>query len=297
MKATAMPDSAAMREGQRAEMLGMLDRALVVYRQLAEGSDDPDIRAEALWRQADVLRVQCQWSDGIESARRAQQVAAGAGLPRRHAEALNAEASIYLARGDLAQARALFETLASTADDLRMRGIGLQNLGSVHAQQGELDLAERVFAESHACFVRCGYERGQAIALNNQGRIALERGDHVRASAILVRAEEAARRVEDEELIALSTTNLADAALAMGDMELAHDRVCTALGHFRASGNRWRETECLRLLGTINERRGAREDARRCYERGLRLAGEIDARMEITALTSLLEKLEHAPED
>jgi len=269
----------------------MLDRALAVYRQLAEGSDDPDIRAEALWRQADVLRVQCQWNEAIASARLGQEVASRAGLPRRHAEALNAEASIYLARGDLAQARVLFEALASTSDDLRMRGIGLQNLGSVYAQQGDLDLAERVFAESHECFVQCGYERGQAIALNNQGRVALERGDPARASSILVRAESAARRVEDEELIALSTTNLADAALAVGDMELAHDRVCTALGHFRASGNRWREIECLRLLGTINERSGAREEARRCYERGLRLAGEIDARMEIATLESLLARL------
>jgi tetratricopeptide (TPR) repeat protein len=288
MGATGVPDATIqLHDGVRAEMLGMLDRAAEAYRRAAE-SENPDVRAEALWRQADVLRVQCDGQGALASARRAQEVAHTASLARRYAEALNAEASVYISRGEYARARTLLERMVASTRDLRLRGIGLQNLGSVHAREGDLELAERVFAESHVCFRGCGYERGEAIALNNQGRAALDRGDVERATRILERAETAARHVEDEELLALSTANLADAVLAGGDDDRAHDLVCTALGHFRASGNRWREIECLRLLGTINARRGCPEEARRCWERALRLAREIDSRPDEEELLALL---------
>lgn len=287
-----MPDSTdLLNEGIRAEKLGILDRALSAYQRAAAETTDPDTVVEALIRQADVLRLQCDWPIALETARRAQEVALHAGLSNRHAQAINAEASVFLARGDLHGARPLLEEMVRTTGDVRLRGIALQNLGSVCAQQGDLDGAERMFAQSVACFRACGYERGQAIALNNQGRVALDRGDAAGAREVLERAVDAARQVEDEELIALSTTNLSEATLATADYERAHDLVCAALGHFRTSGNRWREVECLRLLGVINAHRGHRDDARRCYERALDLAVEIDARLEVTTITTLLEQL------
>jgi tetratricopeptide (TPR) repeat protein len=178
------------------------------------------------------------------------------------------------------------------SEDVRLRGIALQNLGAVYAQQHDLDAAERAFAESSACFAACDYERGRAIALNNRGRVALDRGDAARATEVLAEALRAARDVEDEELIALATTNLGEATLATSDYPRANDLVCTALGHFRASGNRWREVECLRLLGVISARRGHAEEARRCLDRGLTLARDIDARLEVEAITGELAALE-----
>jgi tetratricopeptide (TPR) repeat protein len=290
-----MPDSAALlAEGSRAEKLGMLDRALAAYA-AAAGSDDPDVVSEALRRQSDVYRVQCNWETALVAARRAQQVARDAVLPLRYAEALNSEASVMLARGELGGARPLLEEMARVTDDTRLRGIALQNLGSVYAHEGDLDAAERVFAESYECFRECGYERGKAITLNNQGRAALDRGDLARATAILESAVREARDVEDEELIALTITNLGEATLAAGNYDRANDLVCTALGHFRTSDNRWREVECLRLLGTINDRRGSGNEAVRCYQRALRLAREIGARLEIAAISSELERLGAQP--
>jgi hypothetical protein len=62
------------------------------------------------------------------------------------------------------------------------------------------------------------------------------------------------------------------------------------MGHFAESGNRWRQVECLRLLGTINERAGDRDGAARCYERGLALAQEIGAVTEIRSLRDCLAR-------
>ncbi len=287
-----MPDSAVLlNEGIRAEKLGMLDRALAAYEGAAGQQDDADVAAEALRRMADVHRIRCDWDVAVAAARRAQEVARESGLPVRHAEALNAEASVWIARGELETARPLLEEMATVSEDVRLRGIALQNLGAVYAQQQDLDAAERAFAESHTCFERCSYERGQAIALNNRGRVALDRGDAARATDVLAQAVRAARDVEDEELIALATTNLAEATLGTADYARANDLVCTALGHFRESGNRWREVECLRLLGVISARRGHTVEARRCLERGMALAREIDARLEVAAISTELDRL------
>lgn len=280
--------------GARAEKLGLLEQALEAYQQAEVAADDPAALAEALCRQSNVYRLRCEWPAAIAVARRAQAVAAEAALPVAFPEALNAEALVYLSRGDLDTARPLLERTVELAQDARLRGIGLQNLGAIHAQQGELDAAERVFAESSRCFVECGYERGQAIALNNQGRAALDRGDAARAIPVLDQAVRAARKVEDEELTAISMINLSEATAATGDYEAAHDLACTALGHFRESNNRWREVECLRILGTINERRGDVESARACYDRGLQLATAIDARLEATAIRRHLERIASA---
>lgn len=285
-----MADSSTLAEGARAEKLGMLDRALATY-QAAAASSDPVVVSEALRRQADIHRLQCEWDTAVRSARHAQRVAKEAGLPQQFAEALNCEASVLLVRGELKGARRLFEQMVDVAEDARLRGIGLQNLGSVYAQQHDLDAAERAFAESYRCFTACGYARGQAITLNNQGRAALDRGDMERASTLLEAAVEAARDVEDEELIALIITNLGEAVLASADYARASDLVCTALGHFRVSGNRWREVECLRLLGTINARRGHDTEARRCYLGALTLAQRIDARLEIASIEHAMAQL------
>ena len=285
-----MADSSTLAEGARAEKLGMLDRALATY-EAAAVSSDPVIVSEALRRQADIHRLQCEWDTAVRAARHAQRVANDAGLPQQYAEALNCEASVLLARGELKGARRLFEQMVDVATDARLRGIGLQNLGSVYAQQHHLDAAERTFAESYACFAACGYARGQAITLNNQGRVALDRGDTVHASALLEAAVQAARDIEDEELIALTITNLGEAVLASDNFERASDLVCTALGHFRVSGNRWREVECLRLLGEINGRRGHRPEAMRCYVSALDLARRIDARLEIAAIEHAMRRL------
>lgn len=292
-----MPDPAVLlNEGIRAEKLGMLDRALAAYEAAAAGAgDDADVATEALRRLADIHRIRCEWDVAVAAARRAQDVARTSALPERRAEALNAEASVWIARGDLAAARPLLEEMAAVSTDVRLRGIALQNLGAVHAQQHDLDAAERAFEESSACFAACNYERGHAIALNNRGRVALDRGDAVRATVVLADALRAARDVEDEELIALATTNLGEATLATQDFARANDLVCTALGHFRASGNRWREVECLRLLGVIGMRRGHEEEARRCLERGLSIAREIDARLEVQAISTQLARLDAGP--
>ena len=276
--------------GIRAERSGALDRALDAYREAAE-SDDPDTRAEALTRQADVHREQCEWDRGIEVAQAAQAVAERAGLQQRVVEAIVAEANILMSRGDFVRAMPRFRDIVESSADSRLRGIALQNIASMLAQLGQYGAAERSFRESLGHFQKAGYDRGQAIAWNNLGRLALDQKDASGALPHLHRALQGAKALGDLELEAIANQNLALAEFHLGNLERADDLVTQAVGYFAQCNNQWRQIECLRLLGGINEQRDHLQDARRCYERALRLAEQIDSEVEIRVTRHKLDTL------
>lgn len=291
-QAIDMPDVAhLLEEGRRCEGHGVLDRALDAYARAAAGSADPSLTAEALTHQSRIHRCRSEWEPAIAAARRAQELASAAGLTKLHSEAVIAEANVLICRGDYQTALALFEQVLAAAHEPRVRGVALQNVGSILAQQGKLGAAERAFAESFGCFRRAGYRLGEATALNNQGRVALDRGDAALAQEVLEQAIVVARAIDYAELVALATLNYAEALLTRGDLAGAEDSASTALGYFAASGNRWREIECLRIVGAINERQGGVADAGRCYERALRLANEIAAHQDVRILRDCLCRL------
>jgi tetratricopeptide (TPR) repeat protein len=287
-----VPDSINfLDDGRRFEAHGVLDRALEVYIEAAETASDPAVTAEALTHQSRVYRCRSEWDLALSAARRSQEVARGASLNTQLVEATIAEANVLMARGDFPDALQIFRSVLDATTDARIRGIALQNIGSILWQQGQLGAAERAYSESLGCFHTAGYALGEAISLNNHGRIILERGNPVLATELLEQALEAARVIEDAELIALARLNYAGALNALGDRVHAEEQASTALGFFAASGNRWREVECLRLIGTINDQLGNCEHAERCYDRGRVLAEEIGARQDLRLMQECLTRV------
>jgi tetratricopeptide (TPR) repeat protein len=280
----------SLSDGIRAESHGDLDRALGLFEAAAQ-SRDPATGAEALTRLADVRRSRGEWDEALTAARRGLDIARHASLDSLMVHAMIAEANVLLCRGDFFDARAQFDRVLELTEDPRMRGIALQNLGSIMAQQGELGAAERYFAESYGQFQRAGYRRGEATALINYGRVTLDRGNPELAQDLLCQAIDVCRECEHAELTALATLNLAESRARLGDLNQAEDLASEALGVFSGCGNRWRQVECLRLIGAIHEQRGDAENATRCFERGLHIAHEMGATVEIRALTDCLCRL------
>lgn len=274
-------------EGLRFEKSGMLDRALAHYEAAATG-DDPLTVTTAWRRRASVLRTRCDWEGALVAARESAAVALRHGLEDAHAEALNAEAAVFQSQGDFDAAVPLLERILIMTKEPRIRGVALQNLGSIAAERGDYETAERRFLESYRCFRDAEYDWGQAFALNNYGRAAMDRGSLEIAERVLARAVELARSVEDLDLAALATMNLAETMLTANDLERADETASTALGYFEMAGNRWRRVECLRLLGDINRRDAQHEVATRCYQQALLLARELGVHLEITRLEERL---------
>lgn len=289
-----MPETAdILADAVRAERAGALDKALECYQAVADSASDPALRAEALTREADVHRARCDWPRALEAARKAQAVAESADPPllERLAEAVNAEANVLLCTGDYVAAAAKYELIAARSGDFRVRGIAMQNLGSVYAQCGQPKAAERAFSESLELFERAGYRRGQAIALNNLGRLCLDSGDCEAGRELLGRALVLARDEEDHELAALASLNLSAVLCATGQLDRAQDLAMAALGYFSDCANRWREIECLRLIGDINARCDDAANAARCYQLAINLAEQIGSEPELQLTRERLEAL------
>jgi tetratricopeptide (TPR) repeat protein len=294
-----MPDSTGLiADGVRAERAGALDRALSCYQSVASTTADADTRAEALTREADVHRARCDWDKALDAARRAQVVAESTQpqLLERLAEAVNAEANVLLCTGDFVAASAKYELIAAKTKDPRLRGIAMQNLGSIYAQCGQPQAAERAFAESLYEFRTVDYKRGQGIALNNLGRLAFESGKLPESRELLEQGLKLARDLEDHDLAALVSVNLAAALCTDGNLDRAQDLAMAAMGYFSDCANRWREIECLRLIGDINVRCENAENAARCYQLALNLAEQIGAEPEIRITRERLDALSRTKE-
>ena len=278
-------------EGRRCESHGVLDRALASYRAAAEVSTETSVTVEALTHQSRVHRLRCEWEPALDVARRAQETAQRDNLSSLLADALNAEALVLVCRGEFGGALKLFNRILDATEEPRQRGIALQNIGTVMAQQGQLGTAERAFTESFGWFRHAGYRLGEAMALNNHARVALDRGNAQLAEQLLEQALAVAREEEYADLIALATVNLAEALDARGLHDKAEEQASTALGYFATSGNKWREVECLRLIGSINERLGDCQNAERCYRRALGIAEEIGAQQEVAIVRDCLARV------
>lgn len=278
-------------EGRRCESHGVLDRALESYTVAAEVATDLATVAEALTHQSRIHRLRCEWDCALESARRAQEMSRRGNLSTILSDALNAEALVLVCQGEFGEALKLFNEILDTTEEPRQRAIALQNIGTVMAQQGHLGSAERAFAESFGWFRHAHYRLGEASALNNHARVALDRGNPQLAEQLLEEALVIARAEELSDLVALATLNLAEALEARGLHDKAEEQASVALGYFATSGNRWREIECLRLIGSVNERLGDYQNALRCYERALRIAQEIGAQQDITIVRDCLARV------
>ena len=278
-------------EGIRYETGGVLDRALESYREAAAAASEPRHRIEALRRQADVLRSRCLWEEAVACARESAAEARAEQLHDLLAESLNAEAAVYQSRGELDRAAALYEEMLDLTRDLRVRGIALQNLGSLAAMRGDFSAAEERFVESFQCFQAGGYKRGVIFALNNYGRAALDRHADSTAHSVLDRAERYARELMDLDLLAIVRLNLAESHLRRADIDRAEDLASAALGYFANTDNQWRRLECLRLMGDIAVVQQRAESARNLFQSALRIAQDVGATLEADVLQRRLDSL------
>jgi tetratricopeptide (TPR) repeat protein len=282
----------ALEAGLRAEHKDELHRALDHYADasLAAGGD-ARIVAQALTRQAAVYRRLSEWELAADHARRAHQLAEDADMPDVRADALAAEGNALMCAGRFDEAMAVYQRLQRVAMDDRQRGIAMQNIGSILAQRGAPERAREAFEASRFLFQQAGYMRGEAIASNNLGRLALDCGELPAAEALLQRALIGARAVEDAELAALALLNLAQLRVAQGTLHSAAMMVAGAHAHFTQSENRWRQVECLCVLADVAEGEQRMAEARDHLRRGAELARAIDARVELARIEQRLAAL------
>jgi tetratricopeptide (TPR) repeat protein len=276
-------------QGLRYQKNGLLEDALRAYDGALAGASDPALRTQALCRKAWIYRAWCKWDKAIAAAQEGAEVARAAQLDALHGEALNAEAIVHQERGDFGAALPLFQrTLDTTADD-RIRGIALQNLGSIAAQQADLDRAQTLFRESVRCFQRARYRWGEAISLVNHAAVALDRGRLKEAAVLGSQAMEAAEKIGDLELLGIAAINTAEALADQRQLEKAEDLARAAVDHFRAVGNDLRRAQSQRVLGDVLLKQDRSNEALRAYIEALQTAVDVRSEVEIERIRDCLE--------
>jgi hypothetical protein len=275
--------------GHECERRGDLAAAAAHYRAAAaDAADEPALASEALRRAAVMHHLLSDWGEALSTAERAAAVAEEAGLRDAYAAALNAAGIVHQARGDFEAARRTFEQVLGLAPSDRVRGVALQNLGAIAAQGGSWEVARRRFEQSRRCFQRAGYALGEAFAVNNYGRAALDHGNHRLAVELLSEATAFAARHGDRSLHALASLNYAEAIFRLGDRAESARLAETALEVFTATGNTWRRVEALRLLGDLAQGDGDGPRAAQRWREGLELAEQIGAVREAESLKERL---------
>ncbi len=261
--------------GLRYEQAGLSQRAIAAYEAALGTATDPADLVEAHLRLARVYRSICRWDDACGEAREAVRLATELNNFDMAAEAMNVEVGVWQLKGDFRAAEQLARTALERVKSPRVRGILLQNLGAIAAQQRQFAEAEQLFKASVSEFEAAEYTLGIGIALNNASAAARDGGDAQRALELGARAEGVARQVDALDVLVLAVQNQAHALVALGELDAAEVLLGEALGHFSATHNELRQAECLEIMGHLHELKTNRETALRCYERALALATSV----------------------
>ena len=275
------------------EALALFERALLGQRRV------PAAIASRACRGAARVHIRAgRWREAAYHIRRARTLALESGEADLVAEALNGQGMLHHTRGRLERAAHFYRRGLEHAVAPKVRGMVLQNLGTIAASGRRFGEADDFFGDSEVNFRAAGYSRGLAIAANNRAAIALDTGAFGNARERAEGAVEAARAVGDSELLSIALVNLADALYHLGRVAESEGAVAEAFGHLTMQSNPWRRAQCLQIMGNVRRDLGYPREARRCYEMGidvLEAAGVVSHADPLrTSLRRLLEEMDDA---
>ena len=275
------------------ELAGVARKAVAAYEAALIVGDAPLERAEAHLRLARVHSSRAEWEAASRESRTAARLAEQGGSDDLAAEAMNVEVGVHLLRGDFEAGDALAVMALARARSARVRGIILQNRGSMAAQHRDFTAASAFFAQSVEQFQTAGYELGMAIALTNASAAARDAGDAATALDLAERAAAVSRRLSAFDVLTVAVQNQAQALVALGRADEAEAPLGEVLGHFTATANMLRQAECLEVMGELYALRAGYDDtAARCFDLASTLARRVGARALTERLTVRLAHYE-----
>lgn len=279
-------------DGIRYERGGVVARARECFETVAQAVNDaPAEAAEAWWRLANLHRLRSSWDEALAAARTAGELARIHDLPNTEADALNIEGAVWSMRGEFGQARPLYARMLDLARTDATRAKALQNLGTVAAEEGDLDDGERLFGESREAYRAAGDARGEANTLLNIGLLQLDRAEPHAAVMTLESAVQAARHAADLELHAVALLNHGIALSAIGKDGAAEERITTAYGQFTIADIPVQRVRCLMQLATLATNRGEFATAFVCLDHARNVANFSQLPRELRLIDAQLAAL------
>lgn len=184
--------------------------------------------------------------------------------------------SHYL-RGDLDKAAACFEAIRALGarPPHPAAAEALSQLGHIHADRGEPDIARGLYRRALAVYRSTGDRRYEAATLTHLGNMDLEQGRYEAAeraynAAITMQAQSGNRRRE-----AVSRSNLGSLYMGRGRLDLARTCFERALHMHQELGNRRSEGLCIGNIASLDRCEQRLTRARRGYTRARDIAAGL----------------------
>lgn len=177
--------------------------------------------------------------------------------------------------GDLDTAERRFAealALAETTGAEGMRAKVANNLGAICTLRGRREQALQYQRLALACFQRLGEVRGQAETYHNLGITYRDLGLPAESDAFFAQAAGRAREAGDDALFGFALAARAELALQQQNLAVAEGASRQAMMRFDTSATPYGQAEALKLSGMIAARRGDLPTARLRLEQALDLS-------------------------
>jgi tetratricopeptide (TPR) repeat protein len=239
--------------GRQHDRAARLDQAAASYEAALEAkTGDAAIDAEALRLLAIVRMLQSRPDEAETLCRRSIDLSRPLGDNSLIAMGLNALGGICLERGELDLAKVVFEEAGGldVADkDLAARIE--QNLGIIANVRGQWTVARTHYTKSLSAFEQSGDAHGSAIAHHNLGMISADREEWDSAHHHYTEARRLAALTGDVRLQGLCNLNSAEVSLARQLYAQAREEAESAFNLFHHAGATLDEADACRILGVI----------------------------------------------
>ena len=225
---------------------------------------DPSDRAKALIAASTLAWHQGDYAGVGPLAERALKIARDLGDKVGEAEALCRLGELRTMTGDHIAAWSLFEqSRAAWGESGAKRGViqslnvPLHDLGTLACEQGDYDVAERLFAEA----LDIANEHGNTVDivhhLSGLGHVAAARGDHDAAQSLYQESLAMARRLGYKRMVTFNLQYMAALAWAQGDLPRAAAFYRDALAYFGPAGDDLGIVRCIEGLSKVASRQDA----------------------------------------
>lgn len=185
----------------------------------------------------------------------------------------------------------------ASTDDLYYKCIVLNNLGTLARDLGDYDRAINYYLENLQLQGDSGNVRIRAAAFNNLGYVYQSQGNHLWARDYFVRALKEKRKMRDPASQANTMVNLATSHAALGNFELAMPLLDTALVKARHVGDPSLIVHAYEALGKLYEQQGNPTEALRWFHKYDALSDTLQNEQQQAKLAQLQSFLELEQKD
>jgi tetratricopeptide (TPR) repeat protein len=284
------PEDYGAMEAERDNLLGAMDVAF----NLRDWSSVHSIAYTLALPGYGMLYVHGYWDEAIRRNMQALNAARNSAVESEIASFAHYAAVMYQNRGELGEARKLYDESLKIKKKLgNQSGIAstLHQLGRLAQDEGKLDEARKLYDESLEISKKLGNQNVIASTLHNLATISQNEGKLEEARKLYDKSLEIAKRLGDQRGIAISLHQLAMLAEDEGELAEARKLYDESLEIKKRLGDQSGIASTLHELGRLAQIEGKLGEARKLYDESLEIKKKLGNQSGIASTLDELGRL------